>query len=269
MKQHVMIRAALAAALVMALTLGVAAQAQDLTDVNEIVKRANHAAYYQGKDGKAVVKMTIKDAQGRERQRELSILRLNTDDRDEGQKFYVYLHAPADVRGTVFMVHKHVGRDDDRWLYLPGLDVVRRIAASDERTSFVGSHFFYEDVSGRGLDEDDHELVETTANFYVVKNTSKDPRQVEFDAYTIYVHKSTFLPVKIEYEKDGKVYRTAQALEVKEIQGFQTVTRAKMEDINIGGDTVMEYTSVTYDAGLPDNIFTERFLRNAPREHLR
>lgn len=269
MKQHVMIRAALAAALVMALTLGVAAQAQDLTDVNEIVKRANHAAYYQGKDGKAVVKMTIKDAQGRERQRELSILRLNTDDRDEGQKFYVYLHAPADVRGTVFMVHKHVGRDDDRWLYLPGLDVVRRIAASDERTSFVGSHFFYEDVSGRGLDEDDHELVETTANYYVVKNTPKDPRQVEFDAYTIYVHKRTFLPVKIEYEKGGKVYRTAQALEVKEIQGFQTVTRAKMEDINIGGDTIMEYTSVTYDVGLPDNIFTERFLRNAPREHLR
>ena len=269
MKQHVMIRTALAAALITALMPGMNAQAQDLTDVNEIVKRANHAAYYQGKDGKAVVKMTIKDAQGRERQRELAILRLNTDDRDESQKFYVYLHAPADVRGTVFMVHKHVGRDDDRWLYLPGLDVVRRIAASDERTSFVGSHFFYEDVSGRGLDEDEHELVETTANFYVVKNTPKDPRQVEFDSYKVYVHKGTFLPVKIEYEKGGKVYRTAQTLEVQEIQGYQTVTKAKMEDVNIGGETVMEYATVTYEVGLPDNIFTERFLRNAPREYLR
>ena len=130
------------------------------------------------------VKMTITDDQGREREREFTILRRDADDTDREQKFYVYFHQPADVRDMVFMVWKHVGADDDRWLYLPALDVIKRIAASDERTSFVGSNFFYEDVSGRGIEEDNHELVETTDVYYVLKNTPKDPGAVEFDSYT-------------------------------------------------------------------------------------
>ncbi len=255
-------------AILLALGLALPAVAEDLTDINEIVKQTNHASYYQGNDGRARVQMTITDDQGRERTRELSILRLDTDDKDEEQKFYVYFHRPADVREMVFMVHKHVGKDDDRWLYLPALDVIKRIAASDERTSFVGSHFFYEDISGRGLDEDTHELVETTDTYYVVKNTPKDTGKVEFDSFTLWIHKATFLPIKVTFEKGGKVYRTAEALEVKNIQGHKTVTKSRMTDNNAGGNTVIEYTTVEYDVGLPDDLFTERYLRKAPRKYL-
>jgi outer membrane lipoprotein-sorting protein len=181
----------------------------------------------------------------------------------------VYFYQPPDVRDMVFMVHKHVGADDDRWLYLPALDVVKRIAASDKRTSFVGSHFFYEDVSGRGLDQDTHELVKTTDNYYVVKNVPKDPGSVEFDSYTMYIHKTSFLPVTIEYEKGGQVYRTGKALEVKDVQGFPTVVKAEMSDSKIGGKTTMEYTSVEYNVGLPADLFSERYMRKAPREWLK
>ena len=44
-------------------------------DVDEIVTRANHAAYYQGQDGKAKVQMVISDKQGRKRTRDFTILR--------------------------------------------------------------------------------------------------------------------------------------------------------------------------------------------------
>jgi hypothetical protein len=212
--------------------------------------------------------MVITDGQGRTREREFTILRRNADDQDKEQQFYVYFHKPADVRETVFMVHKHVGADDDRWLYLPALDVVKRIAASDERTSFVGSHFFYEDVSGRGIEEDTHELVETTGTYYVVKNVPKNPANVEFDSYTMYIHKETFVPVKIEFKKGDEVYRTAETLEVKDVQGFKTVTKGQMTDTNMGGNTVLTYPSIEYNVGLPEDIFAERFLRQAPREHL-
>jgi outer membrane lipoprotein-sorting protein len=249
------------------LVAGAVARAQE-PSVEEIVQKTNATSYYQGQDGKARVKMTITDNQGRERNREFTILRLNTDDKNEEQKFYVYFHRPADVREMVFMVWKHVGADDDRWLYLPALDVVKRIAASDERTSFVGSNFFYEDVSGRGLEEDNHELVETTDTYYVLKNTPKDPGAVEFDSYTMWIHKGTFIPVKVEYEKGGNVYRVAEALEVKDIQGYKTVVKSRMKDLNTGGETVLEYESVAYDQGIPEDIFTERYLRRAPREYI-
>lgn len=263
-----MVSGMLAVAACAALSAPAMAQEGDAPSVDEIVAKTNHMAYYQGASGRARVKMTITDSQGRARSKEFTILRKNMDDQDRMQRFYVYFHAPADERGTVFMVHKFVDKDDDRWLYMPALDVVKRIAASDERTSFVGSHFFYEDVSGRGLDEDHHELVETTDTYYVLKNTPKDPSSVEFDSYTMYIHKDTFIPVLIQYEKGGEAYRESKALAVEDIQGYKTVTQSVISDTNQGGQTTLEYTSVTYDTDLPDELFTERRLRNAPMEHL-
>jgi outer membrane lipoprotein-sorting protein len=258
--------------------------------VADIVDKTNRVAYYQGADGKAKVSMTIKDKMGRKRTREFTILRWDKPDplkkappkgAKEGtgkvddsycgdQKFYVYFTKPADVAKMVFMVWKHLGKDDDRWLYTPGLDLVNRIAASDERTSFVGSDFFYEDVSGRGVAEDRHELVETTKHYYVLKSTPKNPKKVEFAHYKMWIHKSSFVMVKTEYyDKKGKKYREYEAKGVKKIQGFPTVTKSLMRDLRTGSETTLEYSEVKYNVGLPESVFTERYLKRKPRKYLR
>ena len=238
-------------------------------NADEIVAKANKTSYYQGKDGTARVKMLIQDKQGRKRTRDFVILRKDEDDKDQEQKFYVYFKRPADVNKTVFMVWKHVNGDDDRWMYLPALDLIKRIAASDERTSFVGSDFFYEDVSGRNPNEDDHELVETTDNYYVIKSTPKDPDQVEFSSYTSYIHKQTFIPVKIEFfDKRGEKYREGAAEKVDMVQGFPTVMQGRMKDLRSGSETVLTYSNIKYDVGLPEDIFSERYLRQPPMKYL-
>jgi len=240
---------------------------------NDIVEKANCASYYQGNDGRAQVSMRITDSQGRKRQRRFTILRRNDVTSDalcKDQKFYVYFLRPADVNKTAFMVWKHVEKDDDRWMYLPALDLVKRIAASDERTSFVGSDFFYEDVSGRNATEDNHELINTTNNFFVLKSSPKEPMAVEFSYYMAWIHRKTFIPVKIEYfNKAGKKYRVYEALKVDNIEGYSTVTKSRMKDLRTKGETVISYNKVKYNVGLPDNIFTERYLRNPPKKHLR
>jgi len=244
----------------------VSLQAAEAPTVDEIVDRANLAAYYAGDDGRADVMMTITDAQGRARKREFVILRHDVADGGK-QQFYVYFKKPSDVRKMVFMVHKHIDQDDDRWLYLPALDLVKRIAGSDKRTSFVGSHFLYEDVSGRSVKEDLHELVETTADYYVLKNTPKDPAGVKFSYYTAWVDKQNFIPVKAEYyDKDGRKYREVESIEIKNIQGFPTVVKARVRDLASGGQTVSVFKNIKYNIGLKDRIFTERYLRRPPRE---
>ena len=275
MKALVKFSVAAASALVFA--AGAHLFAGEAPSVDEIVKRTNYTSYYQGADGRADVKMTIKDSQGRERVREFTILRRdgqapgqNDADFTGEQKFYVYFQRPADVNRMAYMVHKHLQRDDDRWLYLPALDLSKRIAASDKRTSFVGSDFFYEDVSGRSTDLDRHELLETTDTYYVLKNTPKDPDSVEFSSFTMYIHKSTFIPVLVEFhDKQGAKYRAAQALKVETIQGHATVTKSVMKNLRAGGETLLEYSKVEYDIGLPEDIFTEQYLRNPPRKYLR
>lgn len=240
--------------------------AQDLTDVAEIIDRANHAAYYAGNDGRTLTRLTIVDAQGRERIRQFTILRRDHDDGGD-QDYAVLFSRPADVRGTVFLVQKHVGRDDDRWLYLPSLDLVKRIAAGDKRTSFVGSDFLYEDISGRAIDEDTHDLIETTNEHYVIKNTPVDPSSVEFESWTVWVDKTTFLPMKMEYVDDTEaMYRRIETLNVETIGGYPTATKMKVSDLRSGGHTISEMRNITYDLDLPENVFTERTLRNPPRK---
>ena len=239
--------------------------AGEIPEVEEIVNRANKVAYYAGSDGKAKVSMTITDAQGRVRNREFIILRKDASDGGE-QKFYVYFKKPGDVRKMVFIVHKKVKGDDDRWLYLPALDLVKRIAASDKRTSFVGSHFLYEDVSGRSILEDKHTLLNVTDDFFVLNSVPKDLSSVEFRSYKVWIGRKTFMPMKAEYiDRDGRKYRIVEALEVKDIQGQPTVVRSRVRDLVNGGETVSIFSNIKYDIGLGD-IFTERYLRRAPRE---
>jgi hypothetical protein len=245
--------------------------------LDEIVSKTEHTSYYLGKDGSARVKMTITDSQGRERKRQFTILRLDeqAEQQNDGgpagdQKYYLHINYPSDLKNTVLLVWKHPGSDDDRWLYLPALDLAKRIAASDKRTSFLGSDFLYEDISGRDVNADTHQLLETTNDYYVLKNTPKQPDTVEFSEYTMWVHRQTFLPVKVEYrDKQGKKYRVYEALAVETIQGYPTVTRSRMQDLALKQESTMEFTLVKYDRDLPEDIFTERYLRNPPHDLLR
>jgi hypothetical protein len=265
-------------AVAMASLASIAQGASDTPAVEEIVNRANLVSYFQGRDGRARVAMIITDNQDRTRRREVTILRRDgpdTDALDEGaylgeQQYYVYFRRPADVSQMVLLVWKYQGRDDDRWMYLPALDLVKRIAASDKRTSFVGSDFFYEDISGRNIDADSHELIDTTDNYYVVRNKPKDPQAVEFAYYDVYIHKQTFLPISTEYiDESGNAYRRYTALAVEDVQGYPTVVKARMEDLRSGSTTELTYSGVGYDLDLPEEIFTERYLRRAPMEYLR
>jgi len=240
--------------------------AETAPEVMEIILKAEQAAYYAGNDGIADVKMVIHDAGGSTREREFRILRWNGA--GGAQKFYVYFNRPADVSRMAYLVWKHgEGRDDDRWLWLPSIGRVNRIAPGDKRTSFVGSDFVYEDVSGRSPLDDTHELLAATDTQYHIRSTPKNPASVEFAHYEIWIDRGTHLPMKAEYtDRRGNVYRRVTANEVEVIQGYPTVLVSTVEDLTRNSRTVNTFSNVRYDVGLNENIFSERFLRRPPRE---
>ncbi|WP_147820717.1 outer membrane lipoprotein-sorting protein [Salidesulfovibrio onnuriiensis] len=266
----------LAALAVLAAT---ACQARAMT-ADEIVRKANHAALYQGATCKGTVTLRITDAQGRVRKRELNTLRKDMAENDGAQHYMTYFKAPADVRKMVFLVHKTVepGKDDDRWLYMPSMDLVKRIAAGDKRTSFAGSDFLYEDISGRNIEADVHEQDGENQEFHVIRNTPKDPGSVEFSHYLAYIDKTTYLPMRVEYFKNGSApYRIMEALRVEEIvpadaqggKAYPTVTESRVSNLETGSTTVMTFTNVQYDIPVKDAVFGERYLRRPPREVMR
>lgn len=235
-------------------------------EVLDIISKSNLATVYAGKDGRAQARMLIVDKQGRKQIRQFGLLRRNVEQGGD-QQFLLVFSRPSDVARTSFLVDKHPGMDDDRWLYLPGLDLLKRIAAGDKRTSFVGSTFFYEDISGRDIHADNYTMLNQDEARWLIEATPKNASSVEFSRYQISIDKSTMLPIKAEYFDAGnELYRRLSVRKTKVVQGIPTVVEMKAENLRDGSYSINQMRRVEYNLGLPAEIFSERSLRQPPKK---
>jgi outer membrane lipoprotein-sorting protein len=112
----------------------------------------------------------------------------------------------------------------------------------------------------------------------VVKNTPKNPDDVEFEYYTAYLDKTTFIPMKMEYfRKDGRLYRVIKTTRIAEIEAeedgkrvvYPTVVESTAEDLERDSKTIMTFSNVQYNVGIDHGVFSERYLRRPPRQAMR
>ncbi|MDP2682360.1 MAG: outer membrane lipoprotein-sorting protein [Deltaproteobacteria bacterium] len=239
-------------------------------DAAEIMKKSQLAFLYPGKDMKIRVYMKLISQDGKERVREMTMLRKNYQEGGD-QKYFIYFYQPADVRDMTFMVYKYTDRDDDRWIFMPALNMARRIAANDRRSSFVGSDFTYEDVSGRDIEDDNHEFIKieevagspcAQKECYKIKSAPKEEKSADFSYKLSWIDKVSLLPLKeAYYDKRGELYKVFTADEVKDVQGFPVITKRTMNDTKTGHRTEVEFKKVEFNVGLDDDVFTERYLK--------
>lgn len=241
----------------------------------EVIEKSRLAFYYPGEDMKARMTMELINKDGAKRTRVMTTLRR---DQAEGgnQKYFIYFHEPGDVRRMTFMVWKYPEKEDTRWIYIPALDLIRRIASDDKRSSFVGSDFTYEDISGRDVDSDSHSLLGEEQfldrDCYLIESIPKTT--TNYTKQLSWIDKENFLPLKEEYyDAQQELYRVFTADEIKniaEVEGnsskaFPTVMRRTMKNVKSGHRTEVSYGSVTYNLGLEDKDFSERRMRRPPR----
>ena len=251
-------------------TLSVVTPAQE--PPTQIVARSQEAFLAAGNDMVARITMKLINKAGKERLRDLTMLR--KDLQNGNQKYFMYFHQPADVRAMTFMVWKYPGRDDDRWLFVPAIKLVRRIAADDSRSSFVGSDFTYEDISGRDIELDRHTLLKEEAvggtPCYVIESVPTSGSAGEYGRKLSWIAKDSWLPLKEEYyDRRAQLARVFTADEVQTIEGHPTVMRRTMRDVKREHRTEVAFESVRYDVGLTEALFAERYLREPPAEWIR
>jgi len=237
---------------------------------DDVMKKSQEAFLYAGKDFKARVMMKLISKGGQERTREMTMLRKNCGEVGGEQKYFIYFFQPADVKDMTFMVYKYPGKDADRWLFVPAINMVRRIAAKDKHSGFVGSDFTYEDVSGRNLEEDVHSIVKeekvSGKDCYVVKSTPK-AADMEYSYKVSWIDKATSLPIKEEYyDRKGELYKVFTADEIKDIKTFPTVTKRTMKNLESGHTTEVTYSKADYNIGIDDSLFSERYLKQPPKK---
>ncbi len=240
----------------------------------KIIEKSQLAFYYAGKDMKAKVTMELIDKDGGRRTRVMTLLRR---DESEGgnQKYFIYFHEPGDVRRMVFMVWKYPEKEDDRWLFVPAVDLVKRIAADDKRSSFVGSDFTYEDVSGRDVDADRHSFLKEEKlngkDCYVIESTPESG--ADYIKRISWIDKETYLPIQeTYYDAQEQLFRifTADRIERTttenngESQTWPTVMKRTMKNVKTGHRTEVTLNAIRYNVGLKDNDFSERRMRRPP-----
>lgn len=229
-----------------------------------------------GRDSRVSMRMTLVDRRGRERQRALTIkgLRGGAGRAVPGDRTLLHFTLPNDIRGTGFLVWEHPDADDERFLYLPSLGRVRRIAGSEAQESFVGSDFTYEDIGGRELEDYTYALLgdETwtapDGSRHAVWRLESTSRKAgsRFPRVVSLIRKDLYIAVRAEiYNRRNEKQKTFDARRVEKVDGYWTVTAMTMADAVEGTRTDLVVEKAEYDVGLKAGDFSRVQLERGVR----
>jgi len=266
-----MVRLVLAATFA-ALALGPAAAQQKLT-ADTIARRVHDRD--TGRDSRASMRMKLFDRHGRSRERALTMLSLKgTGQKGPGDRLLLRFTYPNDIRGTGFLVWEHPDAEDERFLYLPSLGRVRRIARSETQESFVGSDFTYEDIGGREFDEYAYSIVDENASWTPPAGGAARPAwrlesrrrdaSAEFPRVVSTIIKDSFVVAGADiYNRRNEKQKVYTVSRLEQIEGIWTVMDAGMSNAIEKSRTELAVERIDYNVGLKESDFTRRELERS------
>jgi len=235
--------------------------AQDLSGLEVIQKVYDRPT---GNDMTGNLIMTIENSRGNQRVRKIKQFVKTVKN---GEKKIMYFLSPADVKNTSFMTWSYddASKSDDQWIYLPALKKVKRISSDSKGDYFMGSDFTYDDLGDRHPMDDTHTILREEVlegkETIVIESVSKDEEYMYARTVT-WVVKDSWIGLKKEfYDEDDELLKI---LTVENQQSFKDViilTKVKMKNVQRNQFTIMEFSDVQIDTGIPNNKFTERMMK--------
>lgn len=178
----------------------------------------------------------------------------------------IVFQKPASIAGTRFLT---VDKDDgveDRWIFLPALGKVRRVAASEGSGSFVGTDFSYDDMSAleRDADKDEHRILREEAldgkDCWVIESVPREA-SYQYSKAIQWIAKDTKMVWRIEaYDRKGKLAKVLEILKADTVQGNLTPMITRMSTVEEKTSTTIYIDIIKYNEKIPDGIFTVNYL---------
>jgi len=201
----------------------------------------------------ADMKMVLISVTGKETIRELHVMTREVE--GDGDQSLAIFDSPADVKGTGFLTHTHISRDDDQWLYLPSLKRVKRISASNKTAPFMGSEFSYEDLTSYEVDNYTYKYIGDTKldgvdcfllDRYPVNEHSGYARQ------HVWVEKARYLALQSEfYNRKNEKLKTLHAGKFRQyLDRFWFAHEMKMQNHISGKSSVLHWQNYRFRQSL-------------------
>ncbi|UCH26043.1 MAG: outer membrane lipoprotein-sorting protein [Trueperaceae bacterium] len=180
------------------------------------------------------------------------------------EKQNIKFTAPPDIEGSGFLTIEQSDGSEESLLWLPALGRVRRIATSgdDQDGSFFGSDFTYEDIGGIEREEWESVLLEIRDGpLYIVEVTPKEATSTQYERIVYEIPEAELIPTRSEFYKAGELFKIMTISEIAEVGGYRIPAAMKMETVGTGSFTEIQQSGYTVDEPIPDEVFSERFLR--------
>ncbi len=228
----------------------------------EIMLKADNRP--EAKTSQSELTMTIINKRGKQRVRKLKSYTMEVGNDEKTLMFFEY---PGDVKGTGFLTWNYdkIGKDDDKWLYLPAMKKTRRISGSSAKKDyFMGTDFTYDDMGDRNIDEDTHKLLgEETINghkCWKVESTSKDKRDI-FSKKIIWLRQDILIPEKVDfYDRMGKLHRQMVIEKVSKKKNYWVIDKMTMANVQTNHKTIIEFNKMDVDIPMDEGKFTVQTL---------
>ncbi|WP_242675136.1 outer membrane lipoprotein-sorting protein [Phytopseudomonas dryadis] len=250
--------------------LGLGARSLQAAEVDaaQIMQRSFEVTKVQDSSSKAT--FTLINAAGEERVRQTEgVTRLKADSLDNRR--YVKFLSPQDIKGTATLLVEHSSADDDMWIYLPALNKVRRLSASNKRDSFVGTDFSYGDIVGHNPGKWQHRLLGDKAAAdgtpaYEVESIPIDQGVAKDTGYSRMVSligKDHLLPLRIEFFNlagqplkriDNSLWQAVGS------QGKWQAMQSEASNLQTGHRTVIALHDYQADQGVTERYFRPQSL---------
>lgn len=296
MKQLEGLAACVPALLCTALVIAAAPRPRALTHLQTAPKVTAESVARQmqdrnlGRDSRSSMRMKLFDRHNRVRERALAIITLRGRDAPgvpasapDGDRLLIRFNYPNDIRGTGFLVWEHPSSDpksdDERFLYLPSLGRVRRIAGSETQESFVGSDFTYEDIGGREFDDytyafsgPDGENASWTPPAggaprpaWRLESRRKDAAAAFPRVVSIVLKDSLVVVAADVYNRRNEKQKVYQVRRLEQIETIWTVMESEMTNALEKTRTELVVESTDYNVGLQESDFSRRELERGAK----
>lgn len=222
-----------------------------------------------GRDSRAEMQMRLYDRQGRVRERSMILLTLRGTG-GAGDKTLVRFLYPNDIKNTGLLVWEHPDSDDERFLFLPALGRVRRIAGAEKQESFVGSDLSYEDIGGRDVADYTYTFVDENATWtapdgsrhpaWALESRAKDGN-ADFPRSVSLVLKDRFIIVHADiFNRRNERAKVFDVKRLERVDAIWTVLDLAVSNERQNTRTELTTTAIRYNVGLSENDFSRRQL---------
>jgi len=179
------------------------------------------------------------------------------------RRSFIRILAPAKEAGIASL---RIG--PEMWNYLPNVERTIRIPPSMMLQPWMGSDFTNDDLVKQYslVDDYTHRMIGAdtagAAAAYVIEALPKPDAPVVWGRIVLSVRRADFLPVREEYyDERGSLIRVLTFSEIRPLGGRTIPTRWEMRSVTKPGNlTTIVMQSATFDAAIPEEVFTQRNL---------